>query len=120
VRADQAANATVSGVVIDQSNGLPLGNADVVLFFDERKASQTTSDPQGRFTFSGEAPGSYYVEVRRRLHTDAFRHALRRARNLARCGDRDGRPRDDVAAVARYRSRHCGRPFGTSNFNDHP
>ncbi len=69
MRADQAANATVSGVVIDQSNGLPLGNADVVLFFDERKASQTTSDPQGRFTFSGEAPGSYYVEVRESGYT---------------------------------------------------
>jgi hypothetical protein len=53
----------IRGTVVDLSNGLPVLGATVTLLVNERRASQTRTDGRGAYSFFGEPPGSYSIEV---------------------------------------------------------
>jgi outer membrane receptor for ferrienterochelin and colicin len=52
----------IDGVVVDQ-NGLPIAKAVVVLFRGQLQIGNTTTNPQGRYTFAAQPPGIYHVDI---------------------------------------------------------
>lgn len=63
-RAADVAEARITGLVVDQANGLPLPSASVTLFSSAAAVgSPTSTDKNGGFTFAHVAPGVYTVLV---------------------------------------------------------
>ena len=58
-----ATSATISGLVLDANNALPIVGADVVLHQGNVTVLQTTTDANGRYSFTA-APGLYRVTIR--------------------------------------------------------
>ena len=61
-----ATTGLLRGVVVDERI-IPVVGADVGL--SGGKSANQTTDDQGRFLFSGLEPGTYFVQVRSKLHT---------------------------------------------------
>jgi hypothetical protein len=63
-RAETASgSAAISGSIYDQSTGLAIARAAVVLLRGTMRIATTTSDANGTFTFPAEPPGIYDIEV---------------------------------------------------------
>jgi len=60
----QTADATITGLVVDTNNALPVAGADVVLSHDGTRADSTSTDGGGRYTLSNITPGIYTVTIR--------------------------------------------------------
>src|ERR1700761_5798211 len=58
------ANATVTGLVVDQRSALPIGGATVVLTQNQVTVGSAMADVNGRYTIGGVAPGLYVLTVR--------------------------------------------------------
>lgn len=54
---------TVTGIVADQINGLPVAGATVTLFEGDTQINQTTTDNGGSFTFTSVRPGIYQLVI---------------------------------------------------------
>ncbi len=59
----QAANGRISGVLLDQSNGLPLSGATLVLSADGVTVKTVKSNARGSFTIDGVKPGLYTILI---------------------------------------------------------
>jgi hypothetical protein len=62
--AAQSANATVTGLVVDQRSALPVSGATIILTQNGTTVASGTADPNGRYTIAGVAPGLYVLTVR--------------------------------------------------------
>ena len=63
MNAQGAATATVSGVVLDQRNALPISGATIVVSQNGKPVASTTTNGFGHYTISGITPGVYSVFV---------------------------------------------------------
>ncbi|MBV9270038.1 MAG: carboxypeptidase regulatory-like domain-containing protein, partial [Candidatus Eremiobacteraeota bacterium] len=72
----QASTGTISGTVVEQSNGLPISGVAVALYQGDRSAQTTSTDSKGSFGFAKIAPGFYHLTVSAngyaRAQTDDF------------------------------------------------
>jgi len=59
----QASTTTIVGTVVTQDNGLSVPGASVVLYGGPTFVDKTTSDANGRYTFAGEPPGVYSLQI---------------------------------------------------------
>src|SRR5579863_7869586 len=59
-----ASTGTVTGVVVDQQNGLGISAASVALMQADASIATTKTDNGGKFEFDNVAPGLYTVLVR--------------------------------------------------------
>jgi protocatechuate 3,4-dioxygenase beta subunit len=55
--------ATITGRVIDETTGRPIAGALVVVVDDRLQGLRRTTDPDGRFAFTGLTPGNYRVNA---------------------------------------------------------
>lgn len=53
----------VSGVVVDEVNGLPIPNANLALYRGETDVAASKSDEKGAFKFDSVEPGSYTISI---------------------------------------------------------
>jgi uncharacterized surface anchored protein len=58
-------NGSISGIVVDKSGGVPIESADVSLLNsgDSSVVKGTTTDKEGKFTFTGIPFGKYTVRA---------------------------------------------------------
>ena len=60
----QAATSSVSGLVVDRRNALPISAASISLVHAGAVTASTTTDPSGRYVLTNVAPGLYTLVVR--------------------------------------------------------
>ena len=59
----QADSGSVTGLVIDQRNALPVTGADVAVMQDATRVASTTTDASGHYRIDGIRPGLYTVTI---------------------------------------------------------
>lgn len=57
-------SSTLSGYVVDQSNGLPLPAVHVSVVLGQKEVGESESDASGAFSFAQLAPGDYYLNFK--------------------------------------------------------
>ncbi len=61
--AQSTGNSTINGTLIDVNNQLPVSGATVTLFNGTTNLTNTTTDANGNFSFTGQQPGAYSVQI---------------------------------------------------------